>query len=348
MNNPELTKPQSKHIPLINHRGSVNATGSDTVGLAKEIIRDMLRYRRVVDSEDICDPIICESCIEPHIAKVVSSIKKNQPITFILPAFPAKSPNLEKVFSPLPDMAERCSLNFLNSLCDQIKLRYKHGAKLVLCSDGRVFSDMLGMKESDVTAYHAALEDIIKDLELTNITTFSLDHLTSEENFDNVRTELMKKYGRSEEALRERVLRGGKEGATPGEKESHRMYLGITRFLVEDSMHSSQTMSRTALQKECRARAYHVILRSNAWSELLAERFPNAVRLSIHPQACGAPKLGIQLIGTERWMTPWHGVAVDNGNGFILMKRSEAEKLPVELVYDTNGSASHYKLLKEA
>ena len=317
------------------------------IALAKDIIRDMLRYRRAIDSDDMCDAPNCDKCIEPHLARVVSSIKKNQPVNFILPAFPAKSPNPAKVLSPLPDMAERCSLNFLNSLCDQIKLRYKHGARLILCSDGRVFSDMLGMSEKDVTSYHAALEDIIKELELTNISTFSLDHLTSEENFDNVRRDLMTKYGRTEEELRERIVRGGREDGTPGEQESHRMYLGITRFLVEDSMHPGQTLSRTALQKECRTRAYQVILRSNAWSELLAARFPNAVRLSIHPQACGSSKLGIQLIGSERWMTPWHGVAVDNGDGFILMKRAEAEKLPVELVYDANGSASHFKLLHQ-
>src|SRR5690606_14168433 len=93
------------------------------------------------------------------------------------------------------------------------------------------------------------------------------------------------------------------------DKEAHHIYCGITRFLFEDAMYPGQTRSRTAIQKDCRVRAYEVIRRSNAWSALLAQRYPDAVRLSIHPHPCGAAKLGIQLLGAECWMTPWHGVA---------------------------------------
>jgi pyoverdine/dityrosine biosynthesis protein Dit1 len=125
------------------------------------------------------------------------------------------------------------------------------------------------------------------------------------------------------------------------------MYCGITRFLFEDSIQPGQTKSRTVIQKESRAKAYEVIRRSNAWSELIAERFPKAVRLSIHPQTCGARKLGIRLIGNESWMTPWHGVAVDTKEGFVLLKRSQAEELGAQLVYCSNGQPSHYKLMTD-
>ena len=87
-------------------------------------------------------------------------------------------------------------------------------------------------------------------------------------------------------------------------------------FFFEDSLSPGQTKSRTALQKKSKARAYEVIRRSNAWSNFLEELFPEAIRLSIHPQNCGARKLGIQLLGTESWLTPWHCVAVETKDGF--------------------------------
>ena len=109
-------------------------------------------------------------------------------------------------------------------------------------------------------------------------------------------------------------------------------------------MHPGQTMSRSALQKICKQRAYIVVQRSRAWSELVAERFPHAVRLSIHPQTCGTSKLGIRLMEAENWMTPWHGVAVDLGERFVLLKRGQAEELGARLVFHAN-KPSHYELL---
>jgi len=71
------------------------------------------------------------------------------------------------------------------------------------------------------------------------------------------------------------------------------------------------------------------------------------VRLSIHPQTCGAKKLGIRLVGNESWMTPWHGVAVESKKGYVLLKRSEAEALGAKLIYAADGRDSHYQLMAE-
>ncbi|HBP2143170.1 TPA: paerucumarin biosynthesis protein PvcA, partial [Pseudomonas aeruginosa] len=43
------------------------------------------------------------------------------------------------------------------------------------------------------------------------------------------------------------------------------------------------------------------------------------------------------------WLTPWHGVAVNTEDRFVLMKRSEVLELGGELV-QINGQPSHYRL----
>jgi pyoverdine/dityrosine biosynthesis protein Dit1 len=316
------------------------------VRTAQEILSEIMRFRRTPQTHQNCDTT-CPACHSPHLDKIISAIRSGTAVTLVLPAFPGKSPNLSKVLGALPDMAEQLALQFLDQLCERIQAIYAPGARIILCSDGRVFSDVVGMLESDVTEYQDQLDTMIADLGLTNLSTFNLDELSDGRDFVIMRRELMEKFGAPQELLKEKVQRGAKPMSLPEDEEANRMYCGITRFLVEDSTFPGQTKTRTAIQKECKAKAYEVIRRSNAWSELISEQFPDAVRLSIHPQACGAKKLGIRLIGNESWMTPWHGVAVKVENEFVLLKRKEAEALGAQLVLSRDGRPSHFELPKD-
>jgi pyoverdine/dityrosine biosynthesis protein Dit1 len=105
------------------------------------------------------------------------------------------------------------------------------------------------------------------------------------------------------------------------------LYRGITRFLVEDT--ADFTGTRSALQRECRRRAYGVIQRSRAWGDLIAEHHSHRVRLSIHPQPVGVPKFGIRLLDApDAWTTPWHSAALRRTDGtWTLMARTEAARL---------------------
>ncbi len=313
--------------------------------MAKRILAEFMLFRRVPKSIPSCSDIGCQKCTSPHLPKIISAVQKNKPVTFVLPAFPGKSPNPEKVLGPLPDLAERLALHFLGHLCQRIKKIYPPGIKIILCSDGRVFSDVVGMIEKNVSAYQAELDSLIEEMSLSDISTFNLDDFYEGLNFIQMRDELMKSYGNSLDVLKQKIRNGTKPLASPEEQEANRMYRGITRFLFEDALHKGQTKSRSALQKESRYKAYEVIRRSNAWSQLIEVRFPKAVRLSIHPQTCEAKKLGIRLIGNESWMTPWHGVAVESKSGYTLLKRSEAEALGAKLIYSSDGRQSHYTLM---
>lgn len=318
------------------------------IATARKILVDVMQFRRTSDPQAACDIATCEDCASPHLSKVISAVSKGEPVTFVLPAFPGKSPNPSKVLGPLPDMAERCALEFLQHVCDRIKHYYAPGGKVVLASDGRVFSDVVGMRDEDVTSYQTEIIKMIEMLGLNSITTFNLEELYDNKSFDEMRTDLVEQFGESVDLLKASVSRGKSLKSSIDDQESHRLYLGITRFLVEDSMYPGQIKSRSSIQKESRVRAYSVIQRSKAWGELVECHFPDAVRLSIHPQSCGSKKLGICLIEPDNWQTPWHGVAVLVGGHFILLKRSQAESIGAHLV-TRFGRPSHYVLTnKEA
>jgi pyoverdine/dityrosine biosynthesis protein Dit1 len=261
-------------------------------------------------------------------------VARGIPVEFVLPAFPAKSPNSSKVLGTTPDMAERLSLKFLRAMCDRVRQIYRHGARITVCSDGRVFSDLVQIGDSNVTRYQAELRAMIDEIGPDSLDLFNLDDEYTVSTHPAMRRMLMQRYGEDREVFKQQVRAGG---------EQLMLYRGITRFLVEDGDTPDYQGSRAALQRECRERAYGVIQRSKAWGKLIEARFPDAVRLSIHPQPCGSAKLGIRLVETlDNWLTPWHGTAVDLGGRFVLMKRHQAEAMGAELVH-VDGRPSHYK-----
>ena len=68
-------------------------------------------------------------------------VAHNVQIEFCLPAFPCKSSNPRKVAGLRPDKGEEMALWRLNNFVKEIEQVYKPGAKVLIVSDGHVFSD---------------------------------------------------------------------------------------------------------------------------------------------------------------------------------------------------------------
>lgn len=300
--------------------------------ISSDILMILAQHQRLARAVT-CTSRPCESCMAAHRERVARFVSRRVPVDFALPAFPGKSPNRSKVIGVAPDMAEQLSLNFLRKICDQIQGIYAPGARIIICSDGHVFSDLVHIADSDVASYQAELRGMIRQTGPGPLDVFGLDGEYRGCAYEKMRLLLMERYGEDVDELKRQVRAGG---------DVLILYRGITRFLLEDADRPGYKKSRAALQRECRERAYGVIQRSMAWGRLIAERFPEAVRLSIHPQPCGSDKLGINLLeAPDNWITPWHGTAVDVRGRFVLMKRYQAEALGADLVY-LHGRPSHY------
>lgn len=302
---------------------------------AENILRGLFRFRRLQPGAEPCRQEPCQQCLAMHLPRVQWAISQQQPIPLVLPAFPAKSANLRKVTGPLPDLGEELALRFLQERCDEIAASYEPGAKLVICSDGRVFSDLVGVRDEDVTTYRLALIEKIEKHPFTALQVFDLDDVRPSEDYAAMREWLMETYGEPLEMLEERTR----------QHEHHRQLLnGIHRFLFDDLVDREPQLSRNQARERSKRTAYEVIRRSNAWSRLVGEYFGSALRLSIHPQPAHSEKIGI-LLGDadDLWITPWHGVALLQADRFILTRRAKAEELGARLV-SRNGRPSHYEL----
>lgn len=286
----------------------------------------MSQRRATEDAENTCQGILCVACQLHPKQKILQTVQDHIPLSLVLPAFPAKSANRKKTLSAKPDLGEVMGLTHLNEWCKKMQELYEPGVKLIICSDGRVFNDLVLVSDPDVDTYQRGIQQIIEEHQLTHLTTFSLDEVYPYSNYLSMREFLMMEYGQTLEQLKEQI-----------NQDPHLRYQfnGIHRFVIEDQLVLKENQSKNKIRKEAKHTAYEVIRRSNAWSRLLADYFPLAVRLSIHPQQCGSEKIGVQFLpAANRWATPWHNVLLKNEQGWQLMKRQDAEEMGAQLNYD--------------
>jgi len=89
-------------------------------------------------------------------------VKLKKPICCCLPAFPTKSPNLEKVFSIYPDYGEYLALLQLYKFANSILKFYKYGCKILIIADGRVYGDLIGVNKKNIGIYYNNIIEMIK------------------------------------------------------------------------------------------------------------------------------------------------------------------------------------------
>src|SRR6266487_1040811 len=314
------------------HRMSAEAT-------ATEVLRLVFGRRRSTDPDTLCEVAPCPDCFAPHLMKVVRFIEAEKPVHFIIPAFPAKSRNRRKTLGRLPDMAEALAIESLQGFCERMSAVYAPGAVVTICSDGHVFGDVLDIPDAHVDEYGAELRKVIRFTAGGSLSVYGLRDAMPGMTWDECRRHLVEEFADSVETLRESVKT---------DPAVRRMFNGIHRFMVEDNAALLPELSATQRRNRSKESAYEVVRRSHAWSRLIARTFPDAVRLSIHAQAHHREKLGFQLLRTrDNWLTPWHGVVLDDGTRHTLVKRAQAEERGARLVW-RNSRPSHFVLAEPA
>jgi len=262
--------------------------------------------------------------------KITSMVLQQVPIQMVLPAFPCKSPNaVKKVLGVLPDGGEELALKRLGQFCEDISAIYQPGCHLVIFSDGRVFSDLVGVNDKLVSEYG---EELRRMNTCKYITFDTLDNYMGYPD-DHVKTrEELMKHGVTPEQL---------DVMIHSEQETLNVYRAFSKFLTQDRVWP-EDMSKKQISKQCGQIAREMMRRNIAFSKLVEEKYPQALRLSIHAHPNVGPKFGVALSGSQsRAATPWHNVLVEFANGTVdLLHREELQNLPgkFELI-EKNGRA---------
>lgn len=263
-----------------------------TYGLTSDI--DSCSMNHTSDSKP---PVV--TGIPEHLAHLAHYIMLRKPLQLILVAFPFKSPNHDKkTIADLPDMAERKSLEYLQSMLNDIRKVYSPGAHLTIFCDGMPFAPFFNVTTRQVLAYEEALKKLVSDL--PDITLHTSSDFITQHGLDRI------------EDIPPYIDRFGDTKKVPVEVLSDTMkkrlehefdYPGGRAFLINKSL----DLPTLATQ------FYH---RETCLRNFITKEFPASdyVRLSAHFSKNINKKFGIKL-SPHSCVLPYHGVLIEKLDG---------------------------------
>ncbi|MCJ1466653.1 dityrosine synthesis enzyme [Pseudocyphellaria aurata] len=256
-------------------------------------------------------------------------IARNRIIELCLPAFPCKSSNLQKVTGVDPDKSEEMALGRLNNFVKQIGKIYEPGAKILIVSDGHVFSDCIGVEDDVVNRYSEVLAEMnlsiiqqqksfqrvdfcsLHDLFFSND---EICHRFRPDFVDDViiRHPLGMPVAHCAETCRKVLVAGCHIEAAVLRSQIEKkdpsilaLYRGFSKFMLEDLSSHPKTseLTKSKRKKLSSDVAFEMISRNQAYSNLIELLFPCHIRLSIHAHKNNGPKFGIQLLANNECRT---------------------------------------------
>lgn len=291
--------------------------------------------------------------------QVAFYVQRDLPLVAVLPAFPCKSSNLDKVSGVLPDKGEELALRTLKLFIDTVREIYPPGITVVIVSDGHVFSDLVCTDDHTVDLYNKHLKLMAGTILAPNEVTFAgLDDL-----LDRPANTPLSLEGRSEPIGKGVIVTKktheaemgrmwlmdmfGKDGELDARLAANPALMGLcrgfSRFVLEDTAQHPgvRRLSLNQRRKAAWDTAKWMIQRNEAYSSLVQARFPAAIRFSIHPHDNSGPKFAISLLHPSfrppgevgaagssaagvnfHIPTPWHNVVLELPyGGYVFVKR---------------------------
>lgn len=284
-------------------------------------------------------------------------VSRNVPIEAVLPAFPCKSSNYNKVATCFPDKGEELALRSIIAFVQGVEEIYPPGLKFFIVSDGHVFSDCIHVDDDMVDLYGQKLQELyhqVKPADFDGVEFRGLNdcfrsvdkHLIAAElEATIVDHHVPTQLSEETEANRKILMLGCDDNAqvlreqitTPNHPRLF-LYRGFNKFMTEDLADTelAKLMSKKKFKKLASAVAFEMIRRNDAYSNLVELVFPFHLRLSIHAHHNGGPKYGICLLSRETCTpanhnqdqedrllhipTPWHNSVfrIENSDKYVV------------------------------
>lgn len=238
--------------------------------------------------------------------QILEFVKNNLPIKIRMIGFPFKSTNIEqKVISNSPDMAERHSLEYLQSILKQLNDIYPKGVQLILICDGSAFSDLLGIPDETIVEYEQSLKRLASDLSYISIACHK-DIVKKAKSLQEIR-DIIDSYPPNDEEFDKKI------------KEDKKISSELDIYnkrIAKELNHSKGKELKNSKDQSISEISKLILKRSLRFGSLIKEKYANEkmIHASVHYQKNAGKKIGIKLSETS-FITPWHGVFVVSKDG---------------------------------
>lgn len=235
--------------------------------------------------------------------KVERAYERKEMISFIIPAFPGKSPNRNSCFSYLPDYTEHIAIVSLKKFINEIEKIYPFGCNLTIIHDGHYFIKLgITRSENELNEY---VDEFRKKLP-SNIMSKTIYDIMGDNNFEKAYKRFGKLY------IDNQV-----------DKSDLSNEILFTKYEFFDKI-NDETVSNNQIQMKAKKIAKESIKIKKALNRLIEEQFQNCIRLSVHYQDENSTKMGFKLIPNSiNKGTPWFYVAYVSKNGEIILGKRD-------------------------
>ncbi|KAK6459086.1 Pyoverdine/dityrosine biosynthesis protein-domain-containing protein [Scheffersomyces xylosifermentans] len=315
----EETKFESWFIELIINQSRIQFTQAPSIGF--EIYTNVIADKFAHEIKNTIDGDKWDLVGKSSFKKSVNFFtSKWQTLEAVLPAFPCKSSNFEKVAGTMPDKGEELALRKLIRFSESIRRVYPPGIIIWIVSDGHVFSDCIAVDDNIVNEYGRALKELylrIKPEDSNPVRFCSLPEIFSLESSNFLEDTLedvelghyLPTIIDDESELCRKILvtacdtDSGKlreDIKTDNHPRLH-LFRGFSKFMTEDLANHPKIsdISKKKFKKIVANVAFEMIKRNDAYSNLVELVFPFHLRFSIHAHNNAGPKFGIQLLSVQ-------------------------------------------------
>lgn len=294
-------------------------------------------------------------CLRRTVSRYLES---GEQMELVFPGFPFKSPSAKKVLGKLPDLGEELLLKRLDALAKEICELHPAGAVVRIVSDGIVYGELLGQDDRCVWHYNDGLRQMTEEFDLS-CTTFvrvvDLLDKTPTSQLD-VKVMLEDEYVSSIPIAREAFLAHeipgyDLEASIKNDSGTLWTYRGYLKFLESDLEGShvmagpdGKPLSGKGQDKKRRVIAKQMLRNGAKFSDLVALKFPEAIRLSVHAHNNAGPKFAFDLFpGFDMSASPWHNVVMEKADGKFAMGQVKSFDPATYDIVEKDGQAYYLK-----
>lgn len=254
--------------------------------------------------------------------RIDAFVAAKSPIGFAMLGLPFKSINKrDKVLGDLPDLGEELTVKNFAAFNAAVKTVYEPGIEMLVASDGYVFNDLLGAPDYTVEQYKEINSSFNSNGPLKIL---DLNDFYTGPNIATKRDRLMQQFGYTWEKMEQEILFN---------PDVNMLYKGMLLFM-EEELAWQDFPSRNQRAKAAKKLVREMMLRNEAYNQLVRKELSGHIRLSMHQSVNNGYKYSFKLIpGNKTHHSAWHCVIVMQGDEAITMHRIEAEKAGYELVY---------------
>lgn len=252
--------------------------------------------------------------------RISKFVSEGKTIEFIMLGFPFKSTNRrDKVIGELPDLGEELTLKNFARFNEEISRVYSAGVNVGIASDGFVFNDLLGVSDKIVDQYAEISHDLGR---VAPMSWYSLRDFYESE-LSSSREKVMNQFAPTPEKLEQEILMN---------PDVNILYRGMTRFMMEELADKGYP-SGNQLQKAAKKLTREMMMRNEAWSNLVKKEFSHKIRLSMHPSVNNGAKFSFKLIPGERTHhSAWHSAVFMDGDEVVTIHKKDAEAQGLRLI----------------